>query len=164
MAHKDLLIAWLNDAYAMENALVPILENHAQDAKNHPQMQARIQAHAEETRQHADMVKRCVERLGSSTSAIKTGLGNLFGAIQSISTGGAEDELVKNGLLDFGTENFEIACYKALIVAAQDYGDQEIARVCQDILNDEIAMARWLDQNLPMVVQETFRQKAAAHS
>lgn len=35
MSHKELLVAWLNDAYAMEKGLVPILENHAKDAENH---------------------------------------------------------------------------------------------------------------------------------
>lgn len=25
---KDLLVAWLNDAYAMEQGLVPVLQNH----------------------------------------------------------------------------------------------------------------------------------------
>ena len=43
MAHKELLINWLNDAYSMETALIPILENHAKDAKNYPDIQARDQ-------------------------------------------------------------------------------------------------------------------------
>jgi ferritin-like metal-binding protein YciE len=27
--NKNWLIAWLNDAYAMEQSLIPVLENHA---------------------------------------------------------------------------------------------------------------------------------------
>lgn len=30
------IIAWLNDAYAMENGLIPILEDHSRDAERHP--------------------------------------------------------------------------------------------------------------------------------
>ena len=36
MAHKEQLIAWLNDAYAMENSMIPVLKNHAKDAKDYP--------------------------------------------------------------------------------------------------------------------------------
>lgn len=163
MAHRETLIAWLNDAYAMERALVPILENHAKDAKNHPEAQARIEEHVEQTRRHADLVKACVERLGSSTSAIKTGMGSLFGMLQSISTGAAGDEMVKNGLLDFGVENFEMACYRALVAAAEDYGDIEIARVCQEIMLEEQEMAGWLNQQLPLLVREHMRMMAGEH-
>ena len=163
MAHKDLLIAWLNDAHGMETSLIPVLENHAKDAANHPEMQARIQQHVEETRHHAELVESCVKRLGESTSALKTGMSKLFGNVQSVATGAFQDELVKNALSDFAAENFEIASYKALIAAAQEFGDQQTVSVCQQILRDEEAMAQWLDQQLPMVVQEIFRQKAQEH-
>lgn len=40
-APREMLIAWLNDAHTTEQALVPILENHARDAREHPDIQAR---------------------------------------------------------------------------------------------------------------------------
>ena len=55
--NNELLVAWLNDAYAMEQALVPVLENHAKDAKDDPTARARIELHAEQTRRHAELVK-----------------------------------------------------------------------------------------------------------
>ena len=163
MAHKDLLIAWLNDAHGMETSLIPVLENHAKDATDHPAMQARIQQPVEETRRHAELVQSCVERLGESTSSLKTGMSKLFGNIQSVATGPFHDELVKNALSDFAAENFEIASYRALIAAAQEFGDQQTVSICQQILRDEEAMAQWLDQHLPIVVRETFQQKAREH-
>src|SRR5438477_571253 len=111
---KETMIAWLNDAYAMETALMPILKNHANDAREDPAAKQRIQLHMEETRRHADLVKGCVERLGGNTSAAKTSLAAMFGAIQSVSTGMFSDQLVKNALVDYATEHFEIACYRAL--------------------------------------------------
>jgi ferritin-like metal-binding protein YciE len=163
MAHQETMIAWLNDAHAMENNLIKVLENHARDAKNHPQIQAKIEEHLEQTRRHADLVKGCVERLGGHTSAIKSGLGTVMGAVQGISTGPAQDELVKNALADYASEHFEIASYTALIAGAQALGDQEIARVCQQILRDEQDMARWLEQQLPIITQEFLGKKAREH-
>lgn len=162
MAH-DLLIAWLNDAYAMENALIPILENHASDAQNDMSAQARIRQHANETRRHAERVKECVERLGSSTSATKTGFATLSGYVQSVTTGMFSDELVKNALMDYAAEHFEIACYRALSAAAEQLGQPEIAVICNEIMQEEQAMADWLAQSLPTTVQQAVAQTAPRH-
>jgi ferritin-like metal-binding protein YciE len=49
-----------------------------------------------------------------------------------------------------------IACYRSLIVAANEAGHPKIARVCREILREEEKMAAWLEKNLPMAVQETL--------
>ncbi len=164
MAHQDLLKAWLKDAYSMEVALVPILENHAKDAKDYPEFQQRINQHVAETKQHAQMVKDCLNRLGEQPSAVKSAVGGMFGAVQSVATGPFKDELVKNGLTDYAAENFEIASYNALIYAAQEMGDQETARVCEQIRDQEQDMADWLDEHLSVAVQDTIRAKMAEHN
>jgi len=65
---------------------------------------------------------------------------------------------VKNALADYAAENFEVASYTALVTAAQEMGDAQTAMVCQQILLEDEEMARWLQQNLPTLVQETMRQ------
>lgn len=164
MAHNELYLAWLNDAYSTEQALIKVLENHVKDALGHPAMRAKIAQHLEQTRQHAELVKGCIERNGGSTSGVKAGLATVMGAMQGISTGAAKDELVKDGIMDFAAENFEIASYKGIIAAAQFFGDQETARVAQQILAQEQDMATFLEQHLPQAIQETLQQAQAAHS
>jgi len=158
MTGKDLVIAWLNDAHGMENALVQILEHQIKDAKDYPQVQAKLQQHLEQTRRHAELVKGCVENLGGKTSTMKTGMATLFGQMQALSTGAAKDEMVKNALADYAAENFEVASYTALVRAAQELGDLQTARVCQQILQEDEEMALWLRQNLPTLVQQTLLQ------
>jgi ferritin-like metal-binding protein YciE len=160
VTRKDLVIAWLNDAHGMENALIKVLENHVKDAKDQPQVQAKLQQHLDQTRQHAQMVKDCVQALGGNTSAVKTGMASLFGQVQAVSTGAARDEMVKNAITDYAAENFEIASYTALISAAQQLGDQHTVQVCQQILQQEQEMANWLQQNLPTLVQQCLLQTA----
>jgi ferritin-like metal-binding protein YciE len=162
---KDLYVRWLNDAYSMEQSIIQVLENHVEDAKDQPQLQAKLQEHLEQTRRHAEVDKGCLERLGESPSTVKSGMANVMGTVQgmvqAMSTGMmAQDELVKNGIADYATEHFEIASYKALIVAAQDLGDQESVRTYQEILRDEEAMANWFNEHLPNIVQETIRRAA----
>lgn len=160
MDDKQLVVSWLNDAYAMENALIPILENHAKDAKEHPKVQSRIQQHLEATRRHAEKVQKCIEDFGESPSTTKSTVGKIFGTVQSVSTAGASDQLVKNGIADFAAEHFEIASYKALIAAAEQFGHSNVSQVCQEILRDEEDMARWLEQELPQAVR-SYSQEAA---
>ncbi len=164
MAHNELYLAWLNDAYGLEQSLVQTLERHVKDAKDHPQIEARLQQHLEETRRHADLVESCIVRLGSSTSSIKSGMSTIMGAVQGMSTGPAKDELIKNALADYSAEHFEIASYTSLISAAQSLGDLQTAQICQQILQDELAMQSWLAQQIPLITQEMLQMQAREHA
>jgi ferritin-like metal-binding protein YciE len=153
---EERLLAWLNDAYAMELAQIPILKNHAKDAADYPRIRDKDLEHLEQTRRHAELVRGCIERLGARPSGTKSAVGRMSGAMNSIVTEPFEDELVKNFLADYAAEHLEIASYQALIAAAQEAGDHETVRVCKAILGEEEEMARWLEKNLPMAVRETF--------
>jgi ferritin-like metal-binding protein YciE len=161
MAKNELLISWLKDAYSMEKALIPVLENHADDAKDYPEVRERDLRHAEETRRHMDLVEECLERLGEEPSTAKTVLGDLMGRVQAVTTAPFKDELMKNFLSDYAAEHFEIACYKALIAASRASGEPEIAATCEEILRDEEEMARWLDSKMEWAAQESLRKHSA---
>jgi ferritin-like metal-binding protein YciE len=162
MTQNEQLISWLNSAYSMEQSLAKVLENHAHDAKDHPDMQERIEAHVAETRAHSDQVARCLEILGSKPSTMKAAVGNIMGMVQGASTGMFHDELVKNVLADYAAEHFEIACYTSLIEAAELAGHSEIVEICRGILDEEEAMAEWLESQIPDVTRTVLQQVAAA--
>ncbi len=157
---KERYVAWLNDAYSMEQSISKVLENHVKDAKDYPLLQTQLQKHLEKTRDHAEIIKGCIERLGESPSTIKSGMASITGMMQGMSTGMAKDELVKNAISDYATEHFEIASYTALIAAARDYGDADTVLACESIRRDEQEMAQWLEQRLPIIVQETLRSES----
>jgi ferritin-like metal-binding protein YciE len=109
MTGNELVIAGLNDAHAMERALVQVLEHRINDAEDFPAVQAMDRQHLEETRRHAEQVKARIERLDGTTSTVKPIMGTLFGAAQAPMTGLARDEVVKNCLVDHAAEHFEVA-------------------------------------------------------
>lgn len=162
--HKDKIVTWLNDAWILENEQIPILENHAKDAADYPNMHDRIEQHIEETRRHADLVRQCVGRLGGDVSKLKGEMGSVLGKIKSIATGLFHDELLKNTLAGYATEHFEIACYRSLIAACEHNGEQEIAETCRLILHDEEEMASWLEQSIPTVTEEILHPRQAQES
>lgn len=157
-AEEERLLAWLNDAHALEKALIPVLKNHADDADRHPHVRERDLEHLKQTRRHVKQVKKCIEALGARPSASKKAIGRLAGVMNSVTTEPFDDEVIRNFLADYAAENLEIASYRALIVAAEEAGHPEIAEICSDILEDEEEMAEWLEQNLPYAVRETLEE------
>lgn len=161
MANTDLLVRWLNDAYAMEHQLIPVLENHANDlVSSDPSSAQRIRQHIDETRRHAERLDACLRSLGTTPSTTKSTLASVMGSAQAISTGMFRDEAVKNALTDYSAEQFEVACYKALAIAAREQGQSEVARACEENMREDQAMADWLDQQLPSVVRLTIHPPA----
>ncbi len=154
---RQLLISWVKDAYAMERAQVSVLENHARDAERFPEIRARDERHAEETRRHAQLLQDCLAKWGEQPSAMKSMLGGMMGAMNAVATAPFQDELVKNFVTDYAAESLEIASYRALIVAARELGEENAARTCEQILRDEESMLRWIEQHMPTAVRETLR-------
>ena len=76
----------------------------------------------------------------------------MMGTVEGLSTSIFRDELVKNTLADYGAEQFEVACYVALVTAAMKLGYPDIAHLCEENLKEDEAMALWLKQQLPAAV------------
>lgn len=163
MPNNELLTTWLNDAYSMEKSMIPVLENHAKDAKDHPDVEAMDRRHAEQTRRHAELVEQCLDRLGESPSKTKSAMGSIMGRFQAIGTSPFRDELTKNFIQDYAAEQFEIASYKALIAAARASGQEDIARTCEQILSEEEEMASWLDKHMASAVREEMAERRERH-
>ena len=157
--HNKFLIGWLNDAYAMEQGIVEALEAQVKAAEDHPAVQSGIQRHLEATKGHAETVGKILEDLGESPSKVKSGMAEVGAKVQGMAMGAAEDKLVKAALNDYSTEHMEIASYRALIEAARQLGHPEIVEACESILQDELAMAAWLEENTPMLVREAVATK-----
>jgi ferritin-like metal-binding protein YciE len=151
---KKLLVAWLNNAYAMEREIVEILKGHLNDAKGHTDIEEKIGEHLDKTEGHSDKVKQCLDKLGEKPNNLKTGIAKLMGVVMGESTSMMEDKLVKNAVAEFATENLEIATYQVIHTMASMLEEDEIAEKCNEIIQEEIEMAEWLQENLSDVVAE----------
>lgn len=148
----DQLIAWLDDAYAMETGLISILQNHA--AHFNPVMPSaarRIQQHIVETQQHAQRLHECLRLMNATPSRVKSTLSSLMGTVEGASTAVFRDQLVKDALADYASEQFEIGCYTALVSIAVELGQMQVAQLCKLNLAEDRAMASWLLEQLPHV-------------
>jgi ferritin-like metal-binding protein YciE len=153
MNTREKLVGWLQDAHAMERSVEQILERHIQDADGVADVQQRLENHLDDTRDHARRLEECLSQLGAAPSAPKEIAGGMIGAIQGMATGAMADPLLRNAVADFAVENFEIACYNALITTATEAGEDEIAAVCELILRDEMDMATWWEEQIPEITK-----------
>jgi ferritin-like metal-binding protein YciE len=150
---NDQLVAWLHDAHAMESGLIPILQHHADGARAAmPDAAVRLDQHVVETRLHIDRIEQCLHDLGTTTSTAKSTFSSLLGSIESVATGLFADEQVKNVVMDYGAEQFEVGCYRALVAAARQLGHGRVADLCELNLREDEAMATWLRDQIPVVV------------
>ncbi|KAE8436413.1 ferritin-like domain-containing protein [Vreelandella piezotolerans] len=136
---------WLRDAHAMEKQAEEMLKAQAKRIEHYPALSARIDQHLHETEHQAEKLERVMNELGIDTSAVKDMGGKLTAFGQSLGGMMAGDEVVKGGIASYAFECFEIANYKALIAAAEQANQPEVVRVCREILEEEQAMADWLD-------------------
>jgi ferritin-like metal-binding protein YciE len=157
-------VAWLNDAYAMEQGLIRSLETHARRARDLPEVSARASEHADETRGQAERVRQCLEMLGTTPSTAKSTVSTIIGAVEGASTAVFTDELMKNMLADYASEHFEIAAYTALIRAAEEAGESRIVALLEENLREEEQMAQWLFDRIPEVVLHTLDLPTATGS
>lgn len=146
---RDKLVAYLEDAYAMENHLVESLEKQVGLTEKHPTIQAKVREHLAQTQQHRERIEARLGAYNHKPSAIKGALSSLMGNTQGFMAGSRADALAKTARDDYVAEHLEIAAYTLLITVAQAFGDTETVRVCQLNLRDEMAMQTWLAQHLP---------------
>jgi ferritin-like metal-binding protein YciE len=162
MTQNELFLHWLNDAYTMEKSQVQLLGNHLAEFKEDPPMHEKLEEHLDLSRYHADMLAECIQRLGENLPSERSGSGGIFGVVEAATTGFVADEPHKNVLANYAMEHFEIASYVALIEAARLAGHEEFVPVFEEIIDDEEDMAAWLEQHVPVAVDQFMSQHAGA--
>lgn len=161
MEQNQQIITWLKDAHALEQSLENILQAQIREARDMPEMQQRLEQHLEETRRHRERVTAALAVFGETPSKLKTATAGFMGMMEGMSTAIFRDMLIKNIIADYAMEHFEIACYRALRVAANEAGFTEIATMCEDILKEETAMAEWLEEQIPDMTRAYLSAHAA---
>jgi ferritin-like metal-binding protein YciE len=158
-AAETVLNDWLRDAHAMEEQALTMLKGQESRLENYPQLRERISQHIRETERHAEIIRGCLERRNTDTSGLKDISAKLVGLGQSLSGIFVSDEVMKGSLASYAFEHMEIASYKVLVEAAKYVGDAETQRVCEEILAEEEAMAKWLAEHAGEVTRTYLQRK-----
>lgn len=159
---RDKLVSYIQDMYALEDELVQVLTQHAQEAADFPAVQQHIQQHLEETQQHRQRMKDALATYGKTPNGVKSALGNIMGKLQGAFSGAKADKLAMNSRDEYVAENFEIASYAMLIATAQAYGDTQTVQASMTNLQDEVKTAKWLEAHTAEVALTSLVQDGIA--
>jgi ferritin-like metal-binding protein YciE len=149
---REHLVDWLRDAYAMEQQALKMMQGLLARLEQYPALEARLRAHVEETRRQAEQIRECLHQLGTDTSALKTTVSSVVGALQALSGIPASDEVIKGVVFSHGFEQWEAANYRVLIATADRAGEPQIRSVLEGILREEEAMAAWFVEQTPAIL------------
>lgn len=141
-------IDWLRDAHAMEAQAETMLNAQIGRLETYPAVKMRMEQHLRETEAQRAALRRLLESHGESASGLKDTMGKIMAAGQGLSGVFASDEVMKGALAGYTFEHMEIASYRMLITGAQELGLTDAVAVLEPILQEEIAMADWLGENL----------------
>jgi ferritin-like metal-binding protein YciE len=152
----------LRNQHAVENQAIELLERQLGRMDAFPEMKARIQRHLEESRAQAQRLDQLLEQHGTSASTVKDTVMSFMGNMAALAHTPAPDEVIKNTIANFAFEHFEIAAYKSLIALAEQIGDTNGVRVLTTSLQEEEAMAGWIDEHIAPTTLKFAAMKAAA--
>ena len=158
---RSLLVTGLKDAHAVENQALALINRQLDRLENYPDVAARLRQHKTETDGQIERLEQILESLDESHSSLKDAALSLTGNLAALAHTVAGDEILKNSFASFAFENFEAASYIGLITMAQHGGFSSAGPLLQQTLDQELAMAKWLQDNLPGVTRRFLELKAA---
>ena len=160
----DLFVTGLKNAHAMENQALSIMKPQASRIENYPDVEAQLKRHIAETEGQIARLERILDALGEDKSSLKDLALSLAGTFAAVGHTVAPDEILKNSMANFAFENFEIAAYKSLLALAEASGNEAAIADLELNLEEEIAMAEWLDENIETVTLKFASLKEAGET
>jgi ferritin-like metal-binding protein YciE len=144
----ELFITGLKNAHAMESQALAIMRPQVGRIENYPEVKAKLEEHIRETEGQIARLEQILEDCGTAKSTLKDAALSVAGTMAALGHSPAEDEILKNSFANFAFENYEAAAYKSLLAIARQAGRTEAIEPLQQNLDEELAMAAWLEDNL----------------
>ena len=139
---RELFLHELGDVLYAERTLVKTLPE-LQDEASDDELASGFAEHLEETRQHVKNVKQAFEALGEPVKAEKCpGIEGIKKEHDDFVANESPSPEVLNAFLTGAaarTEHYEIAAYEGLVTMAQAMGEDEVARLLNENLEQEKA-------------------------
>lgn len=143
---EDQLIKHIDDAHAMEQNVLRMLDGMISTTDD-PEVLDALEHHKLQTQGHADRMAQRLEAHDAAPSAVKQ-IGGVLGALMKMPLDFVRGEKAGRNARDgYATEHLEIASYELLRRIAQKAGDEETAQAAQEIIAEEQAMAKLIEDH-----------------
>jgi ferritin-like metal-binding protein YciE len=152
------LIKHIDEAHALEQTVARMLDGLIASADD-PEVIDRLEHHKLETQQHESTMRRRLEAHGAQPSMVRQAAGMLeamFKMPLDLMRGEKSGRTARDA---YTTEHLEIASYELLRRVAERAGDEETAVACRDILEQERAMATYIEENWDRFAELSLREQ-----
>ena len=155
---EDELLKALDEAYAMEKQVEVLLQSMIRTTGD-PSLTSDMETHLEETKQHAERVKTCMEAHGKSPSKVKAATTMTAGAFKAPLDLARNEKGMRNARDGFATEHLEIAAYRLIEELAKKANDQQSMAIARQNAEDEERMAARIAANWSKFVALSMQQE-----
>jgi ferritin-like metal-binding protein YciE len=151
------LVNHIDEAHALEQTVLRMLAGLIESADD-PGIIDRLEHHKLETQQHESLMRGRLEAHGASPSMVRQAAG-ILEAFMKMPLDLMRGERTGRAARDaYTTEHLEIASYELLRRVAERAGDEETARACRDILEQERAMAAFIEEHWDRFAEASLRE------
>jgi ferritin-like metal-binding protein YciE len=143
---KTQLIKHIDEAHAMEQNVLRMLDGMISTTDD-PEILDALEHHKVQTQGHADRMAERLEAHDATPSTVKQ-IGGVLGALAKMPLDLVRGEKAGRNARDgYATEHLEIASYELLRRIAQKAGDEATAQAAQEIIVEEAAMAKIIEEH-----------------
>jgi len=166
-AAQKKVVQYLGEAHASEQALVRVLQSQIAMTPS-GSYRTGLETHLNETRNHAQRVRRRLQQLDQGSSPVAAVVGVVESVVGQalaltktpldlVRGSGGEEKVLKNAKDACATEALEIATYTAIERLATAVGDEDTAKLAASILADEQKMLQRILREIPKLTDAVVR-------
>lgn len=160
----SVFVTGLKNAHGVEHQALALIDRQLDHLAHYPDVADRLRAHRAETEQQIARLEEILDGLGEQRSLLKDAALTLSGNLAALAHVFAPDEILKNSFANFAFENFEAASYKSLIAIAEVGSFGNATSLLTRSLEEELAMAAWVDENNASLTRRYLERRAAGET
>jgi len=155
---KAQLIKHIDEAHAMEQNVLRMLDEMISTTDD-PGILDALEHHKLQTQNHADRMAQRLEAHDTAPSTVKQ-FGGVLGALAKLPLDLVRGEKAgRNARDSYATEHLEIASYELLRRIAHKAGDAETAEAAAEIIAEEQAMAKLIEEHWDTFAELSLREE-----
>ena len=146
---STVFVTGLQNAHAVEQQALSLIDRQLDRLVRYPEIANRLRTHRLETEDQIRRLDDILGSLGERASAFKDMALGFMGNMAALGNVMAADEGLKNQFVNAAFENFEVASYTSLVALADAAELPTAAALLRETLEEERAMAAWVQSSVP---------------
>ena len=160
----EIYMQGLRNAHAEERQAIETLQRQVERLEHYPELKAGLERHVQESQRQQERLEQILGTHGTNSSSFKEAVTGVVGNISALGHTAASDEVLKNTFRGCALEHHEIAAYTSLIAMAEAVGDHQHISLLRQNLQEEEAMAKFMEGQVVPVTKRYLELAAAGET